>query len=722
MLPQSAFAKMLARRGASLCIVCILLLLGSAAGPTNSAPAGGTLTNAAPTSGARAKRSPTAVCATRASRSSPIARFRGWDAARFATLPRELSDGPGLSITIGCWSARRAEFTFGSSRAEKLVGSIPLPRGMSVEGCCLAPDEKSLAVLLGDKAVLFDLGERKKLRELGSDVQSLLGWTPNGKRLLFTSEKAVEIRDVDTWSKAERFPSGGGACYCALTDTLAVHEEGAANAALVRGTTGKRLGEVPLPEPRFRLDRFSPDGKLLVMSHADKHEWTRIHSVVFDSSTGAACGRFKARAGPLLFSPDGKLLVSASGHVYDVAQGKEARQLPRDVLCFSRDAKTAIAQLDNRLAALDVATRRMKGVPLVVGVPEVELHDGKQLLTRGWDGEYDVLLWQTATGRLLARHDGDGFISGVGGFPDGRIALLTMAGKLIFWDPTGGKKGTVISFPFVEDSQGLCISADGSRVAVGDGEAVLVYDVASSKLIAKIKLANFAPGGAFALSTRGDILATNGAILDSVRHWAIKRAVVLIDVDRGRELWRTTCDEEDEIWPWKFLCGDDVLPIYHCRILQGQQLLGLFEIATGKQAVEVPLPNENATPMQDDQLATWVSTANRTVISWNRNLAWSPRGSEDAITCRCQVNWLASRHSRFATILPDRTLAIRELARPIPRLRIAPLHIASGELPALWERLKGDAPAAALRRSDWPRPAMRLPTSFERVGPGRQLM
>jgi WD40 repeat protein len=204
---------------------------------------------------------------------------------------------------------------------------------------------------------------------------------------------------------------------------------------------------------------------------------------------------YKQQPRSLAFSPDGKLLASAShdgsAHVHEVNTGNEVFQPRADkkvvsALCFAPDGKT--------LAAGD---------------------------------EGGVSLWDVETGQRQRRVDGGaGALWALQFAPDGRtLAGGGADGMIHLWETASGKEQKKIEAR-TNNVQALAFSPDGAALASGGAElGVQLWDTKSGKQLnalsghqQRVTAVAVAPGGKVIATTAWD---------HSIRLW---------DADTGREL------------------------------------------------------------------------------------------------------------------------------------------------------------------------------------------
>src|SRR5207245_11707502 len=111
--------------------------------------------------------------------------------------------------------------------------------------------------------------------------------------------------------------------------------------------TGKELGRIPVVDPQVMRIALSPGAQTLALGTWDIGTGTYPVSL-WDVATGKQQSQLlghKSFSSSMLFSPDGKLLATASNdqkiRLWDVATGKELQQMKEFAfsLAFSKDGK-----------------------------------------------------------------------------------------------------------------------------------------------------------------------------------------------------------------------------------------------------------------------------------------------------------------------------------------------------------------------------------------------
>jgi WD40 repeat protein len=243
----------------------------------------------------------------------------------------------------------------------------------------------------------------------------------------------------------------------------------------------------------------TPDGKRIAVGASD-------HVIrVLDLSTGKEDFALRPKwAGSgisrLAFSPDGKLLASASWYgddqvlLWDVAKQEHHALAPAGnqggvaALALSPDGSQLAYSSRDRAICL----ARIHKPERVFLHPKAHVDslaysaDGKRIATSEGDGH--VRLWDAATGKetraIAARQCQLTGSQAVAFSPDGTLATAGMDDGLVrFWDPDTGKELRRIG----ERKEGMIcsitLSPDGKLLAVHDGMEVRIYDVATGLAI-----------------------------------------------------------------------------------------------------------------------------------------------------------------------------------------------------------------------------------------------
>jgi WD40 repeat protein len=236
---------------------------------------------------------------------------------------------------------------------------------------------------------------------------------------------------------------------------------------------------------------FSPDGKMLALSHCDgtwrlwdtstAAELRRVPTVLglfgfplafspdrrtlfagggdeplslWDPDTGEELARLPDHKGPLLdamFSPDGKaVLVGSNSDVrcWDVATGGEVALLPQmgdgsRFLCFSSDGLFAASLGRNWLVRVwEIATGETRAtIQLERYAPRATLSAGAKFFATQVEADAHLLVWDVSSGEQLWSGKGaDNYIQPLSFSPNGSLLASTGSdATLRLWDATTGR-------------------------------------------------------------------------------------------------------------------------------------------------------------------------------------------------------------------------------------------------------------------------------------------
>jgi hypothetical protein len=205
---------------------------------------------------------------------------------------------------------------------------------------------------------------------------------------------------------------------------------------------------------------------------------------LWDVASGREMYRFEdpgggGMAGGLVFSPDGRFLVSAGlggARVWDTADGRRVRAWDGDVLCvaFAPDGRSLVSVTDKEIVVREsagggvrwrIATteRRLYGS---WGVPIAFTPDGRRLALLG-EG-FDVRVWDVESGQILQTFAGHRHgLTSVAFAPDGRtLATASLDTTVLLWATPDRPRPPV------------ALSADDAAAAWADlaaGDAAVAY-------------------------------------------------------------------------------------------------------------------------------------------------------------------------------------------------------------------------------------------------------
>jgi WD40 repeat protein len=519
------------------------------------------------------------------------------------------------------------------------LGTVRLRHDFMIHSVHFAPDGKSVLAVAGAStaraASRWDVATGRELPAPKLSNHSIgVAYSPDGRTLLCTADKGLNLRDVATGAEVRRFDgprsllavafspdgklvaSGGHEksvhVWEAATgrETMSVQNlphsvwsvvfaprgEPALAAAVLDGTvrcfdpaTGlEKWKQQAHPKSALQL-AYAPDGRTLASVAEDGDA-----ACLMDAATGKVLRRLRPegeRAGPesICFSPDGKLLATGGRdglvRLWDPDSGKEVRHwrvssYRVNSVAFSPDGRTlaSCGGMNSAVGLSDVAT----GKPLFPPDGHFGLvndlwfsADRKSLTSIGRDRR--MLVWDMATQRNAERPlaaPGGGLLT-TARTPDGRILATAewLGGPVRVQDAATGKELASLG----RDGTGmwaLRFSPDGRLLTSGGKDRVItLWDVGRRKKVRQLEGHKEAIAQ-LAFSPDGHTLASTT--------WPegprLERGVQLWDVATGTKLRRL--DDPSEFPNVVFSPDGKLLAVaesYHERGVR------VYEVATGKE-------------------------------------------------------------------------------------------------------------------------------------------
>jgi WD40 repeat protein len=378
------------------------------------------------------------------------------------------------------------------------MAGVPGTRGAC---CALSPDGKVIATGGDGNSVGFMDAATGLEVTVGYDgcrhEIRAMAYSPDGKRLATAGEDhRVRVYDTAAMKELAVGGRGEGALRISLSadgKTLAAagHDGTPRSSTIDVWDTATQTLARRIEHKNIRFDGFaiSPTGNTLAAFGAEDYQVRTAYA--FDVTTGRQTARLGAAEGdwgPVVFAPDGKTFVRASGKSV----------VFRDAATLAETAR--FDGLDSGFAGASFSP------------------DGRTLVTGGYDKV--IRVWDVASGKPVRRFDGHGGydVTGVAFAPDGRSFASTGGdGFVAVWDAATGKrlrrfaKPGPGSFPFV------AYSPDGKLLASETGENTFVlWEADTGRLRAVVRghrdhvsSAAFAPDGRtlYTGSADGTVLA-----------------------------------------------------------------------------------------------------------------------------------------------------------------------------------------------------------------------
>ena len=448
-------------------------------------------------------------------------------------LPERLDDPAGRPYCPEAEAALRA--------ADEKRSTIIKGHTDCVYRAVFSPDGKRFATASKDKTVrVWDTESGTEIRRFtGEDAIDFVTFSPDGKRILFSSERRLRYWDIETWKEIEIdhpgriaafspdgkifvYIFGYSNAYSFNIETCEVNSLGERERnifinSLAFSPDGKRIvfatddktiyiWDVETKKDILRLEghtkrvnsaEFSPDGKRIVSASDD--QTVRI----WDAETGEEILCLKGHEGlvySVAFSPDGVWIVSASWdrtvRIWNAKSGKQIGKLKRHIdrvrsVAFSPDGNQIISASDDKTVRIwdvrfdsEVVPRRLKGH--TEGVLSVALSpNGKQIVSTSWDKS--IRIWNVETGKEIHKLEGHSLCVYSAVFsPDGkRIGSASADRTVRIWDALSGRE--IRKLDAGDIAYSVAFSPGGRKIASasgdGKGNIVQIWDVESGEKI-----------------------------------------------------------------------------------------------------------------------------------------------------------------------------------------------------------------------------------------------
>jgi WD40 repeat protein len=299
-------------------------------------------------------------------------------------------------------------------------------------------------------------------------------------------------------------------------------------------TSAVRLGKI-------RALTYSPDGKILVSASADPETRLFTTAQLWDAQTGAALITLKGHTqgiAAISYSPDNKIIATGSYDntvkLWDAQTGQNLKtlqnhSLPVTALAYSPDGNMlASGSRDQTITLWDSTTGKILHTLKNHEGPIASLAfspNGHTLVSGSMDS--NINLWDTMNGELVGSLSGhEGGIMALAYSPDGKtLASGSQDNSVLLWDANNGDVLANLN-GHSKTVFALAYSPDGKTLASGSkDQSVILWNAQSAEAIRTVKHHSQAVT-ALAYHPGGEIIAS-GSFDQTVRLWQVSDGVTL---------------------------------------------------------------------------------------------------------------------------------------------------------------------------------------------------
>jgi WD40 repeat protein len=490
---------------------------------------------------------------------------------RFLVVPLE------GAMTVVFWEFATDKFFANSKDA---VGPRNRNSATSISSVALTADSKTLAA--GDSMGKVSIWNAATGDQLGffvadkSPVYQVV-FAPDGKLLAVNSKDWLTVWDVQTRQLRHRVKASSNASSAFSADgkTLSYRERHDSEEFFSRMdvTTGKVVATVQAGQGAVVA---GPDGRLWLVP--EKKYPTFARDIFAEKNSG---NLYNAQGEPvkaLALANDGKTMALLVSHtniqLWDISTGKELSALPDhregiSHLGSTADGKTLVTSGKcGRVCVWDRATGMLLRTfqhprrDVASGIsPDGSLVAGA--------GMYDVLVWETATGKERKRWELPGSGNGCALFINNGQTLVTWDWRsdCLLWDVAGGKLLDKLADQQRGGLKDIALSPDGKTLATAGWPGVCLWDAATGKFLRSFgdywrNAVAWSPDGRYLAAARvasveiidaatGELVQSFGCGAGNLTSLAFSpdnRTLVIGDDKNQVSLWEVSSGQERRSW------------------------------------------------------------------------------------------------------------------------------------------------------------------------------
>jgi WD40 repeat protein len=364
-------------------------------------------------------------------------------------------------------------------------------------------------------ACLWEAATGLEIRRFAAHRRSVIavGFFPDGRRIFTASwDGFVRIYDMSTGAELAQLTPGARVFTATLSadgKMLATGSEDG-TARLWDPSTGRETRRITTANGWVEAVAIAPDLRTIVTASRPAPNLGRSIRVGADRSNPStlqfwdpASGAEKRRAPEPVelvqdigFSPDGRLVVSASGdgivRLWDVQTGREVRRLEghrgtASSVAFSPDGRTIVSGgFDETVRIWDAATGAQRRQIEARSVWQVRVSSDSRLVITGEGGGGSIGLVRlldagTGTERQRFEHGADVVTAAVFARDGNTLFAIGRDRTIRVWDARTGHEQFRIGEAGAAWNPAVVISPDGRSVVAASGETVRRWDVATRR-------------------------------------------------------------------------------------------------------------------------------------------------------------------------------------------------------------------------------------------------